>query len=56
VNRPLSERELHRLAISEHRGRPGGEGRRVKQPAGRLGLEHTIRREGRPANEDTIGN
>ena len=49
VNEPLSERELERVGVSMVRGRPFGAEGWVGKAAARLKLEHTMRREGRPA-------
>jgi putative transposase len=48
VNRPLSDRELERLRTSVARGRPFGSDAWVKRAVARLGLQHTVRSEGRP--------
>jgi putative transposase len=48
VNTPLSAKELRRLRTSLARGQPYGEDGWVKRTAKKLGLEHTIRPEGRP--------
>jgi putative transposase len=48
VNTPLSEKELNHLAISLRRSRPYGDERWTQQAAGKLGLIHTMRGEGRP--------
>ena len=51
VNQPLTARELEHIRTSLDRGRPYGSdqwtGRMVKQ----LGLEHSVRSEGRPAKQ-----
>jgi putative transposase len=49
VNAPLSAKELRRLEESLERGRPFGEDEWVRRMAKELRLEHTVRREGRPA-------
>jgi putative transposase len=48
VNAPLSARELRRLRVSLERGRPFGDDAWVQRTASALGLEHTVRPEGRP--------
>jgi putative transposase len=48
VNTPLSAQELRRLRLSIERGQPYGEDGWVQRTAQELGLEHTIRPEGRP--------
>jgi putative transposase len=48
VNAPLSQRELERVRISIERSRPFGSDDWVRRTTSRLGLEHTIRPEGRP--------
>jgi putative transposase len=48
VNTPLSQRELERVRISIERSRPFGTDDWVRRTTTRLGLEHTIRPEGRP--------
>ena len=48
VDRPLTQRELQRLELSERRGRPFGDEAWTTRTADRLGLTHTIRPEGRP--------
>jgi putative transposase len=52
VNAPLSASELRRLRASFERGRPYGEDGWVRQTVKVLGLEHTVRREGRPSKAD----
>jgi putative transposase len=51
VNQPLAESDQARLAVSFERGRPYGDeiwtGKMVKK----LGLAHTVRREGRPSRK-----
>ena len=49
VNAPLSAKELKRLKESIERGRPFGADEWVRRMAKELKLEHTVRREGRPA-------
>ena len=48
VNTPLTAKELDRLRLSIERGRPYGGDDWVRQTVARLGLEHTVRPEGRP--------
>jgi putative transposase len=48
VNRPIEDLELARIQTSVMRGRPYGDDRWVAQTTARLGLEHTIRPQGRP--------
>jgi putative transposase len=48
VNTPLTAKELDRVRLSIERGRPYGSDDWVKQTVTELGLEHTVRREGRP--------
>jgi len=52
VNRPLKESEVEKIKQSLDRGRPLGGERWISQTVGRLGLEHTVRREGRPKTSD----
>lgn len=51
VNRPLTEKELERLHVSRDRGRPFGDEKWVARMAGKLGLGHTMRGEGRPRKQ-----
>lgn len=51
VNEAASQRELERLRDSVGRGRPFGANAWVKDMVDQMGLEHTIRREGRPAKK-----
>jgi putative transposase len=51
VNAALSARELGRLRASIERGRPYGDDAWVKRTATELGLEHTVRPEGRPPKQ-----
>ena len=44
----MTPQELKRLELSENRAQPYGEDAWVGRIVARLGLEHTIRREGRP--------
>jgi putative transposase len=55
VNAPLSAMELRRLRMSVERGQPYGEEGWVKRTAKELGLEHTIRPEGRPPKRSETG-
>jgi putative transposase len=48
VNTPLTAKELDRLRLSIERGRPYGGEEWVEQTVKDLGLEHTVRPEGRP--------
>ena len=52
VNSPLSSRERKRLRRSLDRGQPFGEDAWADRTARRLGLEHTLRREGRPPRKN----
>lgn len=49
VNQPLTAKETRRVQDSLERDRPLGSDRWVDQIVKRLRLEHTVRREGRPA-------
>jgi putative transposase len=51
VNAPLTAKERQRMVQSMRRGRPFGDDAWVARTADRLGLGHTIRREGRPREE-----
>jgi putative transposase len=51
VNRPLTDRELERIHRSRDRGQPLGSEAWTRRAVSRLGLEHTIRREGRPKKD-----
>ena len=55
INTPLSARELRRLRLSLQRGQPYGEDGWVQRTAKELGLEHTIRPEGRPPKRSEAG-
>jgi putative transposase len=55
VNAPLSARELARLRASIERGRPFGDDQWIKRTVGELGLEHTVRPEGRPPKQEPSG-
>jgi putative transposase len=48
VNAPLSARDVERVEVSIERSRPFGNDDWVKRTTSRLGLEHTVRPEGRP--------
>jgi putative transposase len=48
VNAAITPREWNRLAISLTRGRPFGDDKWTARTVGKLGLEYTVRREGRP--------
>jgi putative transposase len=48
VNAPLTAMELYRVRVSIERGRPYGEEKWVRETVKELGLEHTVRPEGRP--------
>jgi putative transposase len=48
VNTPLTARELDRVRVSIARGRPYGGDDWARQMVKDLGLEHTVRSEGRP--------
>ncbi len=48
VNAPLSARDLERVQVSIERSRPFGNDDWVRRTTSRLGLEHTVRPEGRP--------
>jgi putative transposase len=52
VNQPITPAELSRLDTSESRGRPYGEDTWVDTVVTTLGLQHTIRKEGRPKKEN----
>jgi putative transposase len=51
VNAPLTAKELGRLRVSIERGQPYGGDGWVRQTVKQLGLEHTVRPEGRPRKE-----
>jgi putative transposase len=53
VNTAATKPDLQRLAISTVRGRPFGAESWVARTVGHLGLEHTIRSEGRPLKATT---
>lgn len=48
VNRPMGEDDVAQMETSIQRGRPLGTPQWVRQSASRLGMEHTLRSEGRP--------
>jgi len=48
VNAPLTTKELDRVRVSIERGRPYGEEKWVRETVKNLGLEQTVRPEGRP--------
>jgi REP-associated tyrosine transposase len=48
VNQPLRDGEMEAIETSMNRGRPYGDARWQSKIIGKLGLEHTVRREGRP--------
>jgi putative transposase len=52
VNEPLTPKELERVRISLRRDRPFGSEAWTQRAAGRLGLEHTLRPEGRPRKQE----
>jgi putative transposase len=52
VNTPLSAQELKRVRISLERARPFGSDEWVSRTVKELGLEHTVRPEGRPRKID----
>ena len=48
VNEPLTAKEIDRMTLSLKRGRPFGSGPWVSRAAAALGLQHSLRPEGRP--------
>jgi putative transposase len=48
VNAPLTQKELDRVRVSIERGRPYDEETWVRETVKELGLEQTVRPEGRP--------
>ena len=48
VNSPLTAKELDRVRVSIAKGRPYGADDWVTQTVNELGLQHTVRPEGRP--------
>ena len=55
VNRPLTLKEHERVRLSIDRGRPFGAEQWVARTVRRLGLEHTVRPEGRPRKHEPAG-
>jgi putative transposase len=53
VNRPLMAKEIERVKLSIARDRPFGTERWAERTARRLGMEYTLRREGRPRTGKT---
>jgi hypothetical protein len=51
VNAALTAREIERVQKSIQRNRPLGGPEWIERTVKRLGLEHTVRSEGRPRNE-----
>jgi putative transposase len=51
VNAPIAARERDRLTTSLRRGRPFGDEKWTERTVRNLGLEYTVRREGRPTKE-----
>jgi putative transposase len=51
VNTPLTAREIERVRTSVERSRPLGSEEWLERTVKRLGLEHTVRREGRPVTK-----
>ncbi len=51
VNAPITKKELERIEVSERRGRPYGDDKWVARTVQRLGLAHTVRRQGRPKRD-----
>jgi putative transposase len=51
VNTPMTRREIERVKTSIDRNRPFGSDAWVQRTVKRLGLEHTVRSEGRPAKK-----
>jgi putative transposase len=56
VNAPLSAKELTRVRVSIERGRPYGADDWVRSTVSDLGLEHTVRSEGRPRKASRTAN
>jgi putative transposase len=54
VNRPLTAKEIERVKRSIARDRPFGSDRWTERTARRLGLQHTLHREGRPRLEKKL--
>jgi putative transposase len=55
VNAPLTAKELDRIRLSMQRGRPYGGDEWVRRTVEQLGLEHTVRPEGRPRKVSQSG-
>jgi putative transposase len=55
VNAALSAREVGRVRVSVERGRPYGDNEWVDRTACELGLQHTMRPEGRPPKRKEAG-
>jgi putative transposase len=55
VNAPLAAKELGRLRLSMPRGRPYGGDEWARRTVKQLGLEHTVRPEGRPRRVSQSG-
>jgi putative transposase len=55
VNAPLTAKELGRIRLSMQRGRPYGGDEWVRRTVKQLGLEHTVRPEGRPRKVSRSG-
>jgi putative transposase len=53
VNEPMTPREVERIRLSLDRSRPFGSDAWTASTANRLGLEHTLRNEGRPRKVKT---
>jgi hypothetical protein len=52
VNKPISLKEVERVRTRLQRDRPPGSEAWVERINARLGLHHTIRREGRPRKDE----
>ena len=52
VNAALTGKEIERLEVSERRGRPFGSDAWVARTVARLGMQHTVRPEGRPKKDE----
>jgi putative transposase len=52
VNAALTGKEVECVEVSERRGRPYGGDAWVANTVARLGMEHTVRPEGRPRKDD----
>ena len=55
VNAPLTVKESNRMRLSMERGRPYCDDEWVRRTVKALGLEHTVRPEGRPRKESQSG-